>query len=206
MSGPTPGRPASSAVRSATTRRSRSRRHGAPSGYGARRAAAVGTTPATRATRPLRADAMAHASGVDPDALGGRDLPAVRPRHPAPRRMPSAPSRGFAFRRTARDPSLAAFARPPVPSPPGGRTVGAHHTRLREERRPTLVRRRRTLYRNSSRSALTPGTARVRSAAWVLVLASGALPNRVTTPLSERTLMSASLSPPSLPRRSFTAF
>ena len=116
------------------------------------------------------------------------------------------PGRGFAFRRTARDPSLAAFARPPVPSPPGGRSVGAHHTRLREERRPTLVRRRRTLYRNSSRSALTPGTARVRSAAWVLVLASGALPNRVTTPLSERTLMSASLSPPSLPRRSFTAF
>src|SRR2546422_9380485 len=48
-------------------------------------------------------------------------------------------------------------------------------------------------YRSSSRRALTPGTPRVRSAARVLVLASGALPNRVTTPLSERTLMSASL-------------
>src|SRR5207253_11488570 len=38
----------------------------------------VGPTPAIRATRPLRADAVAHASGGDPDAQGR--APAVRRR------------------------------------------------------------------------------------------------------------------------------
>src|SRR2546428_1574070 len=55
-------------------------------------------------------------------------------------------------------------------------------------------------------TALTPGTPRVKSEARARVLWSGTLPIRVTTLLSERTLMSVSLRYSSLSRRPFTAF